>query len=243
MDRVVWKSWHKFVYYDDMDKCKILDDLSKYKARLDSSEPIVIYICDEGLPVMNKDVSVDKYIIEFFHHRYYELLITLSILNKLINDIDRDILNSRFKRLFHLLSDNVDISDVIVLRDLLDKCKNVYKREYINYIKTGILGDFYNNLEVSNVIIDMIIPCIKRSIGLLKYFCLLVDGDNVLSIFNQMSINDYVGSRCNGYLSVNILLCKDEWEYYYTSNGQFVENIHDYCEIDLRKNKVKSICL
>lgn len=243
MDRVVWDSWHKFVYYDEIDKCKILDDLSKYNCELNSSEPIVIYIFDEGLPKINEDIYVDRYRVEFFHHRYYELLIALSIIDKLVESIDIDVLNSRFKRLFYLLSDNVDISDVIVLRDLLDKCKNVYKREYINYINTGILEDFYNDLEISNVIIDMIVPCIKRSIGLEKYFSILIDVDSEISKYNEMSINDYIASRCTGYLSINILLSKYEWKYYYSSNGQFIENVHDYNVIDLRRNKIKTRCI
>ena len=241
MDRVIWDSWHKFIYYDEIDKCMILEDLFKYNAILDSSEPIVVYICDDGLPSVNRDIKVDRCRVEFFHHRYYELLIVLSIIDKLIESIDIDVLNSRFKRLFYLLSDNVDISDVMVLRELLDKCKNIYKMEYINYINTGILGDFYNDLEISNVIIDMIVPCIKKGIGLEKYFSILIDIDSEISKYNEMSINDYIASRCTGYLSINILLSKYEWNYYYNSNGQFIENVHDYSEINLRKNKVKSM--
>lgn len=243
IDRVVWDSWHNFVYYDELDKCKILEDISRHDVKLNSKKPIVIYICDDGLPVVNNDIKVDKYRIEFFHRRYYELLILLSIIDKLIESIDIDDLNSRFRRVFYLLSDNVDINDVIVLRGLLDKCKNIYKQEYVNYIENGILGDFYNDLEISNIIIDMIIPCIKRSIGLEKYFSLLIDVDREMSIYNQMSINDYISSRCTGYLSINVLLSKYNWEYYYNSNGQFIQNVHDYNEIDLRRDycKKKSI--
>ena len=101
------------------------------------------------------------------------------------------------------------------------------------------MGDFYSDLEISNIIIDMIIPCIKKSIGLEKYFSLFIDVDSNLSIFNEISINDYIGSRCTTYLSINILLCKYEWKYYYSSNGQFIQNVHDYSEIDLRRNKTK----
>lgn len=240
MDRVVWNSWHKFIYYDDIDKNKILDDLSKYKASLNSNEPIVVYICDDGLPMVNENIQVDRYRIEFFHHRFYELLIILSIVDKLIDSIDIDVLNSIFKRLFDLLSDNVDINDIVLLREMLNKSKNIYKREYINYIETGVLGNFYNDLEISNVIIDMIIPCIKKSIGLKKYFSLFIDIDNEISKYSEMSINDYIASRCTSYLSVNILLSRYEWKYYYSSNGQFIQNVHDYSEIDLRKNKIKS---
>lgn len=243
MDRVIWNSWHKFVYYDDSDRNKILDYLSKYKVNLDSKDPIVVYINDLGLPKINENVQIDKDIVLWFHHRYYELLILLSIIDKLIDSIDIDILNSRFKRLFYLLSNNVDINDVIELRNVLDKCKNIYKREYINYIENGVFCNFYSSLEISNVIVDMIVPCIKKSIGLDKYFSLLIDGDNEISKYNQMCINNYIVSRCTSYLSINVLLSKYEWKYYYSSNGQLIQNVHDYSEIDLRKKKVKSICL
>ena len=55
-----------------------------------------------------------------------------------------------------------------------------------------------------------------------------------------MAVNDYIASRCNGYLSINILLFDNsQWKCYYSNNGQFVQNIHDYTEVDLRKNKDK----
>ena len=241
-DKVVLDSWHKFVYYDECDKNKILDNVSLYQAKLDSDEPIVIYINDEGLPEINKNIEIDKYRVEFFHHRYYELLIFLSIIDNLINNIDKDALNSRLKRLFHLcsLSDEDKINDVIKLRNVLEKCKNTYKQEYINYIGTGVLRDFYDKLEIPNVIIDMVVPCIKKSIGLGKYFSLLIDVDSDLSLYNQMSINDYIASRCTGYLSINVLLSNNEWKYYYSSNRQFIQNVHDYSDIDLRRNNIKS---
>ena len=40
-----------------------------------------------------------------------------------------------------------------------------------------------------------------------------------LSIYNYMAVNNYIASRCNGYLSMNILCGDNEWGYYYTSNG------------------------
>jgi len=237
MDRVIWDSWHKFVYYDEDYK----EIISKYSAKTESEEPIAIYVNDEGLPKIDKNIGLDKYLIKSFHERYYGLLIFLSIINNLINNIDRDVLNLRFGRLFRLCSISGDrkITDVIELRDILEKCMNRYKKEYINYIETGVLGNFYNELEIPFVLIDTIVPCVKKSIGLKKYFSLLLDIDSDLSIFNQMAINDYIASRCTGYLSVNVLLDKYDWKYYYSNNGQFIQDVHDYSEIDLRKNKDK----
>ena len=60
------------------------------------------------------------------------LLILLSIIDKLIDSIDIDILNSRFKRLFYVLSYNVDINDVI--EPILPKLK-VHAEDIINRVK------------------------------------------------------------------------------------------------------------
>ena len=70
-----------------------------------------------------------------------------------------------------------------------------------------------------------------------KYKIVHMDSD--LSIYNQMSINDYIASRCTGYLSINVLLSKYNWKYYYSSNLQLIEDVHDYSERDLRKSYSK----
>jgi len=237
IDRVVLEGWHKFVYYDDNSKDIVMDVVSKYNAKMNSEEPIVIYLSDEGLPKISKNIELDKFIVQSFHERYYSLLISLSIINNLINNIDKDILNSKFERLFRLCSFSGirKITDVIELRDILEKCKNRYKIEYIDYIETGILGNFYNELEIPFVLVDTIVPCIKRSIGLEKHFSLLFDVNSDFSVFNQMAINNYVASRCTGYLSVNVLINEYDWKYYYSSNGQFIQNVHDYSVVNLKK--------
>ena len=53
-----------------------------------------------------------------------------------------------------------------------------------------------------------------------------------------MAINDYIASRCNGYLSMNVLLPSDKcWKCYYSNNGQLIEWCHDYTDVDLRNSK------
>lgn len=241
INSVVLESWHKFVYYDDSSKNKIYSLIGNYPVKVNSSTPIVVYINDEGLPKPSSDISLDNYRIEIFHQRYYEILILLSIVDRLICEIDRDTLNNRFKRVFRLLSLNneKEIDDICELGDILEKTKNIYKKEYINYINTGVLGNFYNDLEIPFVVIDSIISSIKKSIGLEKHFSLLIDIDSDLSIFNQRTINDYIASRCTSYLTINVLLNKYNWKCFYNNSGLLIENIHDYIDVDLRENYIK----
>ena len=129
------------------------------------------------------------------------------------------------------------IDDVEDLRGMLFRSINVYLEAYIKYQENGKL-DFYDKLEFPYVMIYNMLECLKDELNLKKYFVLLIEIDND-TIYNQMAINSYIASRCNGYLSVNVLCSEDGWKYYYSSNGQLIEYIHDYTEVDLRREYSK----
>ena len=231
-DNIVLESRHKFVYYDENNKNKILDMISRYPARIDSDSPILVYVQDDGLPKIDNKLGLNKDKIKSIHNNYYSLLIFFSIIDTLIKNIDIDILNSRLKRTFEFCSYNnkEEIRDVVTLRDKLLKSKNDYRDAYIKYMETGEL-DLFDKLEIPFVIIDSLVENLKQEISLMENFSLLLDLGNDLSIYNYMSVNNYIASRCNGYLSMNVLCGDNEWGYYYTSNGQFIEYVHDYTEI------------
>lgn len=239
IDRVVLESRHKFVYYDD-NKDKILDMVSRYPAIIDSDSPILVYIKDSGLPKMDNKLGLNKDKIKSIHNNYYSLLIFFSIIDTLIKSIDIDILNSRLKGTFEFCSYNnkEEIRDVVTLRDKLLKSKNDYRDAYIKYIETGEL-DLFDNIEIPFIIVDSSVRDLKEEIGLREHFSLLLEIGSDLSIYNYMSVNNYIASRCNGYLSMNVLCRDNEWGCYYTSNGQFIEYVHDYTEIMDRETYTK----
>ena len=241
MNRVVWESRHKFVYYDyeSIESLRWLEQ--EYPVELDSSVPIVIYEMDKGLPKVDTKLVLDKYIIKSFHERYYEILIFLSMIDSIANRIDHNELNIRLKRLFKLVSysSNKEIRDVNTLRSMLIDSKNIYKDAYLEYMCSGNC-DFYNKLPIKFILIDGLVSNLKKAIGLEKYFSFMLELTEDISIYTCMAINDYIASRCNGYLSMNILLSSDrDWKYYYANNGQFIQGIHDYTEVDFRKSKTR----
>lgn len=233
MDRVVLESRHKFVYYyDDNNKDKILDMVSRYSAKIDSDSPILVYIKDNGLSKMDNKLGLNKYKIISIHNNYCSLLIFSSIIDTLIKNIDIEVLNSRLKTTFEFCSFNIkeEIRDAVTLRDKLLKSKNDYRDAYIKYMETGEL-DLFDKIEIPFIIVDSSVENLKEEIGLKEHFSLLLDLGNNLSIYNYMAVNNYIASRCNGYLSMNVLCRDNEWGCYYTSNGQFIEYVHDYTEI------------
>ena len=50
---------------------------------------------------------------------------------------------------------------------------------------------------------------------------------------STQAINNLIGSRINGDISVKVAIEPDDWETYRDSNGQFVGAIHDYGTVEL----------
>lgn len=242
MDRVVWDSWHKFVYYDDesIEKLKSLEGY--YLPKINSDEPIVIYEIDNGLPKLDTTLKLDSYRIGFIYEHYYQIVIFLAIIDRIANHIEHNELNMRLKHLFKLFScvGKEEINDIDVLRKLLIDSKNMYKDGYIEYMKTG-KTTFYNEIPIQFIMIDNMIPNLKQAIGLNKYFSFMLELTGDIDKYTCKAINDYIASRCTGYLSMNVLLSDDsKWKCWYANNGQFIQETHDYSEKDFRKHKTRS---
>ena len=242
MNRVVLESRHKFVYYDYESIDKLRQCEFWYVPKLDSEGPVVIYEIDEGLPEVDTKLKLDSFRIKIFHERYYELLIFSSIIDSIANHINHDELNSRMKRTFKLFShiSKRDIHDINTLRSLLIESKCMFRDGYLEYMETG-KWDGYGKIPISFVMTDSLIPDIKEELGINKYFSFMLELQGDISKYTCMSVNDYIASRCNGYLSMNVLLHSDsEWKTYHPNNGQFIEYTHDYTIVDFRKHKVRN---
>jgi len=139
MDRVVWESWHMFVYYDDESIGSLRNLKNEYFAKMNSDEPIVVYVHDKKLPKLDTKLKLDGYRINIFHEHYYELLIFLSIIDTLVNQIDNDVLNTAFKGVFRLCSmiSKREIKDVNTLRTLIIESMNMYRDGYLSIWKQG----------------------------------------------------------------------------------------------------------
>lgn len=69
--------------------------------------------------------------------------------------------------------------------------------------------------------------------GMNSYFGIVYDKKGPLAIPSTRQINNLIGSRINGDISVKIAMEPENWETYVDSNGQFVQATHDYGTVEL----------
>ena len=241
LDLVVENSRHKFVYYEDYDRDVFINSSSEYFPIIDIDEPIAVYISNFSLLYFDND-NINHVKCLSIYKRYFDIVIILSIIDLLISSIDINVLNNRLNKLFRYCSRicNIDVSNIIEFRNILNKSRCYYKNLYINYSNTGNITNNVSGI-IDVLIIDRIIPIINECLGFNKYFSLLIDIDDDINELDKIIINDYINSRCNKYLSFNVLLNNIDWDLYECSNGRNIQYIHDYMLIDFREDlKVRS---
>lgn len=242
MDKVVLENKHKFVYYDNK-SIKDLRMISKnYPPKINSEEPIAIYIKTTGLP---SRVSVNKFIsrdiIKVFHENYFQLLIFSEMINVLSKNIDNVELNNRLKRVFRLCSCvfREKIDDIKKLKKIINDSKKNLVNAYYEYLRHSKIN-FYDDVSMSFMLINYLIPILKDAIGLKKHFGIILELNENISLYNCVALNDYISYRNSKDVSINVLLSGDtKLEFYCTSNGEIVESIYDYVEKDFREGKTK----
>ena len=123
-------------------------------------------------------------------------------------------------------------TNIIDINDLSNK---YYLENYINYSKTGNNKDFINQLNIPFLNINEFINKFKQALNNNSYICLLFNYQKTISLTSTKSINDLIASRINKDISIKLFCKNNEWQTYYSSNGQLIENIHDYEAIYVKK--------
>ena len=75
-------------------------------------------------------------------------------------------------------------------------------------------------------------PKVKTLLELDSYFGLIFDTDNSVSPISAITINNYIGKRCNADLSIKLACDATSWPTYCSLNGQ-IDAIHDYGTVEL----------
>ena len=79
----------------------------------------------------------------------------------------------------------------------------------------------------------MFVRLYKEAMNMKSYFGIIFDKQTPLMPSSTQAINNLIGSRINGDISVKVAIEPDDWETYRDSNGQFVEATHDYGTVEL----------
>ncbi len=242
IDEIMGQSRHQFIYgYNGKEREEFLKEaITAYPITLDLPNPVGIYICDKGLPELPQmSDELNKVSIDILNRGYVEYLIAFNVIDTAIQQIDKKILADRSKEFLDRVNklfiseDREKATSLIELLRMLEEAKELYYNEYVKYIKGGNLNDFYDKVSIRIIMMEHFIEYFKRMINTTSYLGIIFDQQNLLSKGTQKAINNYVGSRINANMSMNIACEPEEWKTYYNQNGVLVEATHDYGCVEL----------
>lgn len=183
--QIMEESRHLFIYgYDDPYRSNFLQTLKKdYPFKINSDKPIAVYMDSFGIPKTNTDFK-DKDPIKIFHmsKQYLYFSIARKILEKSIEEIDKNILNTKLSKLFTFLNrisnetndENKEYTEIKTIDDSLNeiiKSQGFYYQnynKYINNLTKEIEPD--TNILLSFLPLEYFINAFKSSMNINSFF-------------------------------------------------------------------------
>jgi hypothetical protein len=233
-------SRHAFIYGEKNERKACFESLAK-EYSFDSlvKRPVGIYINDTGLADCN-NLDCDAYIINIINSNYFEILVSLEIIDKLIKEVkSKEEVEDSILKFFNLFAMQNKLKSLTSLRDELLNTKMTFISEYNKYITTGEYKDFQSKLNIFSIKLDLLIVRLKRYLPTLERINLLIDKEGDYSLIYTQVINFYLSARSNADLSIKVG-CDgiNDWSTYHDINGTFVQAMHDYDTIDMDEYKL-----
>ena len=234
------QSRHLFIYgYKNEHRSEFLKSLeSDYPVIADSDKPVALYFDFLGMPKMNIDLKgKDTFLLHASSREYLSFAVAAKILERSM-EFDKTVLDRRFSRLIGLINrkKNMGYAEIQTVADLLKEIKtsrDFCYESYSNYVKGLIERISIDDVAISFLQLEMFVRLYKDAMNMNSYFGIIFDKQNPLMSSSTQVINNLLGSRINGNISVKVAIEPDDWETYRDSNGQFVEAVHDYGTVEL----------
>ncbi len=222
--------------YNNNERTKFLKNIANlHGIKIDSKEPIVIYLENIGLSKMNVSKDLDTNKLAIIAENY----LTLMMINSLIMQIDDNnpLIDKRFKEIFDYINmskikRDSDIKSMGDLKRFIEYSLNYFYDYYLNYLEYGIEKDI-QDMPVIFINIERFVELFKKAINNPNHITFLFDKKDDIAIFSTKAINDLLGSRINKDISIKIVCEPEKWETFLTNNKQFVEATHDYGTMEL----------
>ena len=238
--QIMEQSRHLFIYgYNNKHRSEFLKMLENdYPLIADSDKPVALYFDFLGIPEIDDDSKDrDRYLIHAASREYLSFAIATKILERSL-EFDRTILDSRLSRLLNLMNRNKNVghAEIETALDLFKEIKtsrDFYYESYINYVK-GLIERFsIDDVTIPFLQLEMFVRLYKKAMNINSYFGIIFDKKSPIAIPSTQAINNLIGGRINGDMSVKVAIEPNDWETYRDVNGQFVEAIHDYGTVEL----------
>lgn len=230
-------SRHQIIYgYNTKERHRFLQELEEsYPVKTSSNIPNAIYMEDYILSKPNKkqgDYETISAAGEFLEFTIIENIISkiLSSGLKLDEKSQADFV-TRITRLFGNRKHEqlTNIKRLKELRRALLESKNFYRERYLQEDKENLSID---NLIIPFITAESVVPKVKNLLELDSYFGLIFDTANSVSQISAITINNYIGKRCNADLSIKLACDATSWPTYCSLNGK-IDAIHDYGTVEL----------
>ena len=239
-EEIMEQGRHLFIYgYKNEQRSDFLKGLeSGYPIIADSDKPAALYFDSLGIPEMNIDLKgKDTLLIHVSSREYLSFAVAAKILERSM-DFDKTGLDRRLSELIGLINSdkNMGFAEIQTVEDLLKEIKisrDFYYESYIKYVKGLIASISIDDIAIPFLELDMFVRLYKEAMNMKSYFGIIFDKQTPLMPSSTQAINNLIGSRINGDISVKVAIEPDDWETYRDSNGQFVEATHDYGTVEL----------
>lgn len=245
---IMEQSRHNFIYgYKIIDRDLFVEKLQgNYPVVINTKKPMAIKLNDLGLPNLKQvNENINQSPIKVISNEYLSFSIASSILNKIMNDLDCDILNKITPRFLRNLEtthlNGGKLSSLSELKEILIEGKKTYLTAFKNYLETGNFDIDIDNLKISFIYLETLLSEYKKMLNNDSHFNLIIDNNERVSIYSYLAINSLVGSRINRDLSLKVITDLASWPTYETYNNQLVEAIHDYGVVELDNNLKEQI--
>lgn len=230
-------SRHQIIYgYNTKERHQFLQELEEsYPVKTSSNIPIAIYMEDYILSKPNKKQS--DYETISAAGEFLEFTIIENIISKILSSglkLDEKSQTDFVTRITSLFGNRnheqlTNIKRLKELRRALLESKNFYRDRYLQEDKENLSID---NLPIPFITAESVVPKVKTLLELDSYFGLIFDITNSISPLSAITINNYIGKRCNADLSIKLACDATSWPTYCSLNGQ-IDAIHDYGTVEL----------
>ncbi len=227
---------HQFLYaYDTEERSTLLRNvINDNPIRVEENQSSALNLTDYGLEdVSVEGKNIDKYLLASVAKRYFRASLVELILSKIDEDIDIHTNENRLKNFLTFINRFNKINGekrCQSYQDILEKVritKEYYHQFYLDYI-AGRKKEIEINPLLFDIDLERFILEVQKFLRNRASLIILIDKTKKISPYSTMAINEIIGARLDNTLALKIVLEDEMWESFYDTNGQFIQDTHDY---------------
>lgn len=240
-DQIV-RQGHSFIYGEDCDcRTKFLRGIEERHPIEPGNNPAVLYLDQFGF---KGDAEPSDRIINSIYtmnNQYLAFSIIARILERTPNNCDLSELINSVNRLFKRKDVKIEtieelLGEIVVSRDF-------YNHYYYEFINGKVNSLPLSDIAIPKIILDRFIERYKQAMDMQSHFALILDHKQPISTPSVKVVNNLIGARISGWLSINVATNPNNWETFDRTSKEDrpIQKPHDYKEIYLDDSYQKTI--